>query len=127
MNQNELSASKPTSPAPKPGDIDLTCATANILPGTCVKITQGLWRAMGGAEPVNLEDERIIDLAFYVLFALAGLTAGERTHQERSDVLLVPVAFGEDFWIRIEAGKGDPDKLEIRISLPEEAISNEVK
>ena len=105
------------------GLIDITNATRGILGRTTVRMTPSLWEAVGGVDLLDADDERLRELSWYVLFALAGLTAGGEG--EGFDSILVPVAFEHGtFHVRIGAHRDEQGKTNLQVSLPDEPINN---
>lgn len=98
--------------------INIETATRPILPGLRVGMTPSLWRAVAGNDPLEPDDERLRELCFYVLFAVAGMI--ERTDKDRED-LLVPVAFDTGtFRMRIVARRDAFGANSLTLSLADE-------
>lgn len=121
MKQEPLTMHQTQSPHPTARLIEISEATRRVLADTVVKMTPALWRAIAGSDSVDQGDERLGDLGFYTLFALAKLTAAQVGAQEDSRGLLVPVAFDTgNFNMRIEAHRDEHEKIVLRLSLADE-------
>jgi hypothetical protein len=102
--------------------INISPALRGLLPGLRVMVTPALWHAIGATGSMAAEVDRLRDLGFYSLFALAGLVGKDDEHAKG---VIVPVAFESSgvSQIRIVVGRDKHEKPSLTLSLPEEKVS----
>lgn len=105
----------------QPKLLNIEPATRRLLPGFSVSMTSALWQAIAGADPLTFDDERLRDVGFYVLFALAGWIGARDGRNRDCQTLLVPVAFDTEVAeMRITMVTQTTDHAALVLSLPGE-------